>query len=95
MFLKFGTVTDEEATAAFEDLEATCQKWLRKWATAEGRKPDDMHDYAVTMAMQLAYEAGVMAAVWGLHRDTLDAAMKVGMASFDKACALQDAPGQG
>ncbi len=94
MFLKFGAVTDEEANAAFEDLEATCQKWLRRWATAEGRKADDMHDYAVTMAMQLSYEAGVMAAVWGLHRDTLEAAMKVGMASFDKACTLQDSPDQ-
>ncbi len=89
MFLKFGTITDDDAAACFDDLEGHCQKWLRRAAEDEGASADGMHDRAVTLAMQLAYEAGVVAAVWGMHRDTLDAALKVGLAAFDKAQALQ------
>jgi hypothetical protein len=93
MFLKFGAIPDDEASKAFEALEDHCQSWLRRWVETVGAKPDEMHDYAVTMAMQLAYEAGVMAAVWGMHRDTLDAALKVGLAAFDKAVRLQEGEG--
>jgi len=90
MFLKFGTITDDEAAASFDELEAHCQKWLKRWVSTVGANAEEMHDHAVTIAMQLAYEAGVIAAVWGMHRDTLDAALKVGLAAFDKARALQD-----
>jgi hypothetical protein len=89
MFLKFGAVSDDEASASFDGLEAHCQAWLKRCVEAVGPSADAMHDRAVTLTMQLAYEAGVVAAVWGMHRDTLEAALKVGLAAFDKARALQ------
>ena len=91
MFLKFGTISDEDAAASFDELEAHCQRWLRKGAEMEGASEDGMHDRAVTLTMQLAYEAGVVAAVWGMERETLEAALKVGVAAFEKARALQAA----
>jgi hypothetical protein len=91
MFLKFGTISDEDAATSFDELEAHCQRWLQKGAEVEGATADSMHDRAVTLSMQLAYEAGVVAAVWGMDRATLEAALKIGGAAFDKARALQAA----
>ncbi len=93
MFLKFGNLPDDEASKSFEALEDLCQSCLRRWVDTVGKKPEEMHDYAVTISMQLAYEAGVVAAVWGMHRDTLEAALKVGIAAYDKAIKLQEVDG--
>ncbi len=89
MFLKFGNVPDREAQEAFDALETHCETWLRRWVDSLGSTEVEKHDYAVSMAMQLAYQSGVMAAVGGMHRDTLDAALKVGLAAFDEARRIE------
>ncbi len=99
MFLKFGAITDDESTACFDELEAHCQKWLRRGVTDDEGAASDMHDRAITLAMQLAYEAGVVSAVWGVHREALEAALRLGLAAYDKATTLerlrQDRGGEG